>query len=507
MAAFVRDKMRVFNVQKFIKAFFPTSGSTENTLYLGIGRPYAWNAQDVPPASSVTHKNLESEINDWEDLMSMKKVTASNVSHAVKNYAWTPNTIYDIYRHDYGSVKTISDRGHPTNTLADAFYYVVAADNSVWICIKQPKVWTSATTSVISSSTKTPIDPTTVQLPGSVASAGLFQTSDGYIWKKIAVTDSADVVAFQSNDFHPVRTLASAVLTGTYAQQWTLQINSASHRSGIYNIEVTNRGSGYVSGQTITKVITDASNGFEEGGATPYVKVLGDGQGLTYRVDYVGGQVNAITVLNPGSGYTFASVEFVGGSGAAAVPILTPHTGLGVDPVKDLDAFFLSIFTELDGSEFGNFTTNNDYRKISLVVNPKISGSFTALYSDTYADVMYRAVTTNVETFAPDDAIEFDNGVKATVVDYDPAPLSKVLRMVLTKEAYSGSFVGADNIIYDATQIVKLNGATVAISLDSVDTNYPQVQIGSGDIIYSEYRQSVSRGPSVTEQWKIVLEF
>lgn len=517
MSAFIRDNFRIFNVERFIDSFF--DGSSENTLYIGVGRPYKWNATDVAPKDNNLYRNLATELEDMEDLMSLKKVTASTVSHSIKKIKWTPNQMYDEYRHDYGQrVHTSAyTGGTPARTLSEAYYYVVCDDNSIWICIKRPKVWTSLSTFSPVASTKSPIDPSTISVPGSVATANLYQTADGYIWKKIAVTDSADVVSFSSNDFHPVKTLKTAVTSGVYEEQWEdLQGNSVTHRGGIYSIDVTAQGAGYLSGTTSTFTILNASAGTEDigGNGTQKVKVTGDGSGLTFRVVVVGGNVRDIEVLNPGSGYTFAKVEFVmAGSAdakASATAILTSPEGLGVNPVKDLNAYYLSIYASFSGAELGHFTTQNDYRKIVLLANPKIPGSFSSVYSEAHADCMYRLTLDVVPTIDQDQIIEMNNSkVRLQVVDVTDTGAGILARCLHTKASYASAvnFQAANQAISSLSGDNFTDSQNTQINVTDVDTQFPKINVGTGELLYSEYRQSVSRGDGITEQWKIVLEF
>ena len=71
--------------------------------------------------------------------------------------------------------------------------------------------------------------------------------------------------------------------------------------------------------------------------------------------------VASITITNKGTNYTVADITFSSGD-AAARAVLAPDTGHGVQPVKELGAFFIGLNSQLTGNENGDLTVGNDFQ-------------------------------------------------------------------------------------------------------------------------------------------------
>lgn len=99
MAAIITEKFRVHNAKQFKEDF----GESASSSYLFIGRPWAWTNDASPPAPA---NGIGEEVDAWSDMIAMKKVASSDVSHGLTRYNWTSGTTYDEYAHDYSSVIT-----------------------------------------------------------------------------------------------------------------------------------------------------------------------------------------------------------------------------------------------------------------------------------------------------------------------------------------------------------------------------------------------------------------
>jgi hypothetical protein len=510
MTAIIKDSFRTFTVKNVKNSFFPTG--EVNSLYLGIGRPYKWDElSDVPPiGEDFINRSLISDLLDHEDLMHLKRIGSTSVSHSIKKRKWIQNTVYDIFRHDWGTGNIHSVNGQIPITISDSAYYVTTELDDVYICIKHPVSFSAGIRSVLPSTQSPDFG---VPLPGAPSATHLFQTNDGYIWKYISSTSAFDVGAFSSNDFQPVKnvnTLAPQP-SGAYSRQWQSQTDSKSYRGGIYHISINSTGSGYNNGNAGTSIVVDAKNGTTglNGTGTQVLKVVGDGTGLTFKIVFgSGGSIVDLTVLNPGANYTFAHIVFVGaGSGASLTPILTSPIGLGVSPIDDLVAYNLSIYTILqEGEGVANFTINNEYRKIVLIANPTVFGGYGAAYNLPYATCMWSIQTQTGLTFQEDSELTFSEGatsIPAKFVDYDSS--SGLLRVIRTRNQYDSLDSGLD---YEATFIQNM---TIYFGLDALGTVEsvisPDVQPGSGTILYSEYRYPLRRAENQDEEIRLTIEF
>jgi hypothetical protein len=489
----IRDSFRLLNLRKFISSLSGT-----DTLYVGIGRPQYWDVSTIPnndavelgSATYMAKNNLASEKYDREDLMSLKRVNITDVSHGILKEMWTAGKKYDIYRHDWdGTIQSVYDDSFPAS-LATVKCVVINNSYDIYLCIKQGKSGSTINPSIYSPETGVAVGgPTT----------GVVKTADGYYWKFLAKTDGADISSFSSITHHPVKTLTSAPPgTSTYYAQWTSQLNSQNFKSGIYVINVTNGGSGYNGGSAGTRVVTDA-----EGDAQ--FRVIGDGTGLQYTVTYgAGGSILDVEITNPGTGYTHAVVSATGGSNAAFDIIYTPPSGLGADPVKDASALYFLASVSLNSAEGGKFTILNDYRKIYLISNPLNYGTSVISTSSTlsaYQTFVCSSITGGANAFKPDDIITgSSSGAKARVIDFDGV---NTIRLIRTSSENLGSVGANNNFLVGET--LTTNGGTGTGVISTI--TLPDMDRNTGEFIYSEYRGAILRQSGQTEVIKVIVEF
>lgn len=506
MSAIARNLFRVRNVANFIKSL----ANDANTLYLGIGRPQFWDVAGFNDnAIPLPADNIKSEAQDWSDLMSIKKVGIGNVSHGVVKRLWTANSIYDIYRHDWdGSKESVNENIFPVD-LSESNFYVVTANSDVYVCISNNR---DPVSGLVPPSTQSPDQGSNIAdgIVSFAPTSGMVKTADGYIWKKVASASQADAIAFQTTDYTPVKTLDQDPGSQSFYQaQWVSQVNSKTHGGGVYRINILNQGSGYT--HTGTKQILNSKAGTEaaNGTGTQILSVRGDGTGLEYIVKFSSGKVSDVIVTNPGSGYTFATVAVHGANTTPASfeVIFTPMRGLGADPVKDLLAYNLIVNARLEydendrGSDLNQreFTVTNEYRKVCLISNPKLA-SGGALVTSLRLDCMYNLQMSAMSGVNPDDIItQTSPAVKGRVVDTNGTNLIRVIKT----ESEGVTAGDADADFVNGGNITTSSGGTGTISTVLV----PEIDFGSGDIIYVDYRRAVARDISQIEDIKIVCEF
>ena len=114
------------------------------------------------------------------------------------------------------------------------------------------------------------------------------------------------------------------------------------------------------------------SSGVNGGGATARVKTI------------TGGVIKKIDVVNKGTDYRIATATITGGAGvnAAVIPVISPIGGHGDNPVTELGGAYVMLNTRLIGNDGTDFPVNDDFRKVHLVVNPKVSASGNAIASE-----------------------------------------------------------------------------------------------------------------------------
>lgn len=489
MAAIIKDEFKIITLQKII------ASTTTDSVYLGIGRPYSWDT--ISNSDAIIPLPLNTIVNssdDWSDMLQMKRITFTDAISGFFKEMWQPNVIYDRYRHDWNGSRAASYTGANSSvsmptSISDVKCTVITSNYSIYVCLRQNVINGIIQPSIYSPDTGSAVGTNT----------GIVVTADGYYWKFIAVTSSADLIKFSSKYYHPIETIPVAPApSDPYYTQWVTQLNSTSFKGGIYSMSVLTAGSGYNSGIAGTRNATDAENDAQ-------FQVVGDGIGLQCTVTYgAAGSISDVVITNPGSGYTYATVTAIGGIGASFDLIFTPMRGLGVDPVRDVVARYLLVNTTLTGAEGGIFTTSNDYRKISLIFNPYNFGTSSIATAADLDATQTLFVGTGLSSGAyPIDAIitGSTSGCKARVVDFVTS--TGALRLIRTSSENSNSkFANNSFMVGEGVATSSGTGGGIISSISN-----PNVKSYSGDIVYTEYRAPVLRNISQTETLNIILKF
>lgn len=489
MSAIIKDQFKLSTMNNFINL------ATTNSLYLALARSQAWDtvtgADDIIP---LPENNVSFNNKDAEDLLSMKKLNATNMTAGIFRENWVSNVKYDAYRHDWNGSRTSVYTGanayvtSPTS-ISDVKCVVVTANYNVYMCIKQPIINGEVQPSLYSPQTGVAVGTNT----------GIIKTTDGYYWKFMSSTSTDDFVKFSSKYYHPLITVPSAPLEGDpYYAQWVNQGYSANFKGGIYTINVTSGGTGYNSGVAGTHSVTDSET-------DTHFRVIGDGIGLQCNVVYSNsGTIVDVEVTSPGTGYTYATVEAIGGGGAAFDVIFTSMSGLGVDPKRDVVARYLLVGMSLTGDEGGDFNITNDFRKIILMQDPLVYGSSTVATSTTLNACQTLFVATGLPVGAyPVDAVVTGSisGAKGRVVDFVSS--TGAIRILRTSSENSG-ILGANNAFQVGDTLTSVPG-TGSQSILSI-TN-PEVNRYSGQMLYAEYRAPTLRNEFQTEEIRLVVKF
>ena len=463
MAAIITNKFRIHNAAQFKEGF---SEAAPTQMYLFIGRSQPWTSDAAPDTPVDT---VESEYYNYDDMIAMKRIQASDVSHAILRRDWTSGKYYDIYRHNYnGSAAQGADIDAGTSvtraTLFDANYFVVTDEYNVYKCLDNRNA-----SNVVAASTTKPTGTSTTA----------FTTADGYVWKYMYSISAADVLKFVSTDFIPVKTLDSNPgSTDSYYNQYLVQAAAVS--GAINNIIVTAGGSGYTSAPTVT--------------------IDGDGTGATATATITGAAVTAINITAAGSGYTYITVALSGGAGtgAAATAMVSPKGGHGADPVKELGGFYVIMNVRLEYADGGgDFPVDNDYRRIGIVKDPQLFGTTNLATASTLRATKTLTLQAGVSgTFTVDEVItQTSTGATGRIVSYDST--SRVIYYIKQQGVQNNIAFTTGNNITGAG-----SGAVGNVSA----LGNPEVAIDTGDIIYFENRRPINRASDQLEDIKIVVE-
>ena len=106
MPAIVSSKFRVHNAEQFREAFSETSNTI---MYFFLGRNQTWADENNPPTPINSTANVE--FTPWREMIALKRVLASDVTHAIPRYNWTSGVVYDQYDdQDTNLLRTIGTR-------------------------------------------------------------------------------------------------------------------------------------------------------------------------------------------------------------------------------------------------------------------------------------------------------------------------------------------------------------------------------------------------------------
>ena len=481
-----------------------------------------------PPAPENTYQNIYYDV--WRNMMSLKRVQTSDVSHVITRFDWANNQFY--YQYDDDSEELFGRR-----------FYTYTTDNNVYKCIDNNR---GANSTVMPTGTGT----------------SLINTADGYRWKYMYTIDGGEILKFRTADYLPVKTLTA----NNGSSQWTVQQNAKTSGNGaIFHIKLLANGTGYlhttntfsaVTNTTWMKLKTTASaidgtyvgSGLfiSEGAASgqlrkivkywganntlivnsafsvtpntssryvisPLVTIAGDSGGTTtsrataYVSNTYAGQVRKITMINYGRSYSQANVTISANSsfgfGAAAHAIISPLNGHGSDPVDELYGTAVMINVRTTGSEDNTFTTNNDFRIIGLVANPLYANGNVAT-----ADKVDQTTNLNVELvngdFTEDEVITGQtSGAKARLVYFantNNARSEGALKVIrVTTNGTGGGFRAGELV----------TGSLSGLTANVVSITKPTLKPYSGYLIYTENREPVLRDPAQTEDFKLTITF
>ena len=573
MPALVTNKFRIHNAKQFVEAFdevsyssggavTDSSGLLNSNMYLFIGKPTAWSDDSTPPSPTDAVANTHYE--NWRDMIAAKKITASDVSHCIPRKNWTNNTSYFAYTHNAA-------------TLTSQDFYVMTTDYNVYKCLSNTDttsagaVATTSTvqptgtgTSIISTAdgykwkfmyqisaadalkfvtpNYIPVD-TVRRANGHLANT--YDNSPGQNQYDVEVASAAsgngaiEVVHMtnrgaqylgETGTLGSGGTTTSCTIGGSGIGLNTLSAADCIVNSDIYftSGDASGQGATITDYNQSTKVVTftPAITAPSSGSAYsigPKIVISGDGQAANARATVNStGSINAITVVAGGNNYSNATITVIANSSqangynptsATLTPIIGPAGGHGSDAVKELGGFYVLTNARLEYSESNNFTTNNDFRKVGMLAQPKYAnGDFAT------ASVVDQATTVvltswNGTQYKADELVTgATSGATGRVVDFTG---NNTLRLSDIIPAGNSTTAGYNGIhgYFTNTEVIAANTTGNGGSGASATANGSGAVTGgdltrfSGDILYVENRSPVTRAADQIEDVKLIIEF
>lgn len=468
MAAIITTPFRVLNAENF-KEDVADSGTS---VYIGIGKSDAWSntTSDLTDTTPFVPGDHIDDINEaHQQMIGMKLVGASDVSHVVPRYNYADGQSY------VGWDSSDSD-------IYDKRFYVITSEFKVYKCLEAG----SSTTSV--QPVHTSRDPVT--------------GADDYKWKYMYTVTTADSEKFLTNSYMPVKTLTYNIDSNGDAQTTLASTNVDRPQQ---NSQVNSYNSPTAAG--IERIVLTDGGTFASGSSAPTITITGDGSGATATatMNSAGTAVESITITAEGTNYTVADITFSSGD-ASARAVITPPNGHGVDPVKELGAFFTAVNVQLDGSETGDLTVGNDFRQVTIIKNPLNSSDDAIATATTRKTLPYLKIVSggSISNFAVDQVITGQtSGAKAYLTEIDTTQSDNVRFYY-----YQNEKTGYDS--FDQNEEIRGSNPTGGqVNLkDAADfDNVGEIKKGSGQVIFLENRAPINRTASQIEDIKCIIEF
>jgi len=535
MAAIVTSNFRVLNANNF------KEDVANSSVYVAIGKSDVWSltTSDTTDETPFTPNDHIDDLGEArENLIGMKKITSSDLSHVVDRYTWTSNREYDEWDSNDGSI-------------FDKSFYVITSEFKVYKCIKKGGAGSTI------QPTQTLTDPQA--------------ESDGYIWKYMYTVAVADAEKFLTNSYMPVKTVSlgtegvvAATSSGTEVTLTDsnpditvgMAINGGSTTVSAINGNTltVSASSNFTAGDILTFAfatdaaaeaslteadfaqylnqkasrdsataagierieITAGGTGYTDGTGLNLVTITGDGTGATATCDVSGGEVTAINITGKGTNYNVADVVISGGGGsdATARAVIAPKGGHGVDPRAELGGFFLSLNVQLIGASDADLTTGNDFRQITLIKEPRVynavplAGSIAS--ADTLKALNYLDFVSSVDVadYSVDELIVGGtSGAQAYIVEID-SDTGYIYYHQNSKTGYV-DFQHGETITGQTSNTAGAleDNTNVSPATPNPGVNPPEVDRSSGQILFLENRDPINRTTTQIEDIKVILEF
>ena len=498
MTAIITEKFRQHNATQFFESFSETAS---NAYYLFIGKatPFTTGTSGGSDGSPPTPSDsVGQEFYVWDDMLAAKKISSSYVTYAIPRRNWTNGTIYDQYDHMVNS-STPATSG--ATSLYDSKFYFMTTDYRVY------KVLDNNAGSAYSGSAPTSESTSPFEL-------------GGYVLQYMYSITSSEVEKYLTTDFMPVSTDST--------------ISAAATDGAIDSLKITG-GSGYTDGTYYAAVYGDGTSAGTSSGAIVRITVASgaiQSFGLTAGADttvHDGGAGYTYGTVNLASGYTFsdatlATSSAMGGSGGSVEVVISPKGGHGYDAIAELGGHYCMMNATMAQAENDDITTENDFRRVGLVVDPYNYGTSTVASGSTARQTYALKLTSVSGTFDVDERItQTSTGAIGKVVEWDSSLSILYYQQERFGDYGTNGTTGAYVAFSGANQVTgATSGATgtpdasadSAVTLAGGNTltftdGYanPELQPDSGEIIYIENRKPISRSSDQTEDIKLIVEF
>lgn len=331
---------------------------SKNSSYVFIGRPMPWefdmtrpvqpgvvSGEEVPPVPDNSYREYY-ETSD--QMLSLKRIDPNKCYHMIPRLKWESGLVYDMYRHDY----TLYNRSYTNaSNLYDAKFIVINQNNDVYACLSN------------NDNAQSTVEPTFLN-----GSSNPQYTSDGYQWLFLYGLNERVLRNYATQNYMPI-----------YNDDGSSLESNPLPEGSIYTVSIVSRGLGYTNSP----------------GAVPnevpfyFCNIVGDGTGAVCRLTILDGRVFDVRVVRPGSGYTYATVDFTPGRVYRTLSdldarqdglnprgdgtfrsdvIISPPGGWGYDFASQLGGTRVGVFSSLNYNQL-DFLPDTTFRQIGIIQN------------------------------------------------------------------------------------------------------------------------------------------
>ncbi len=492
MATVNTNDLKIKNAKNLIASFNTPATATTQVVaesYVFVGRVQPWPDDNVP---TPPQNNFKEFYDTYDNMFALSRIQNSDAFHMITKLKWVSGAVYDRYQHNY-TIENKSFSG--ASNLYDANFYVLNSLNHVYVCLDNNNNQTST------------VEP---RAPGDDA----FYTSDGYQWLRIYNITASDIASRSTNNLMPITPANKPVETTNGA---------------LYTVIINNAGSGY----TINPIGTGNQI------SAYYAHINGDGTGAVAKVTIKNSVVTKVEVVREGSGYTFASLEFVrgkvyeslvdldlgvnalnpeGNGDFRSTVIISPPGGWGSDIIRELGGTKVGVFSTLNYTLFKNYFSSS-FRQVGILQNftyaannpPSIQACYAIKVNGIASGASYSMGETITQEVTTDG---ITNLAKGLVVGWDPT--NSVLRYTQSSDNADADgelyrFSGSGNIVGVTSGLSGI--PDVAYSGVLSDTTFvdgysePELTKYTGIMTYLTNISPVVRDPNQTERISLVIAF
>jgi hypothetical protein len=528
--AVYENTLLLFDIQPSVVSS-PSAGATlkgwngtSDTGAQAITGVYRYATEDVPP---VPFDNQREKFDIYDDLIAAKRVTSTYARSVIRRFNWdlVSNPKFDMWKPDYsatpgGGGQIGKQAANGASSISDAKFYLINSNYEVFKCLYNGESPANPT------GQNATFEPKTTPASGQgTYSNGIYkEPNDTYIWKYMYTIPTDDVLRFLSTDFMPIveKTNTTRVATEAIAVDGAIDV-----------VLVENAG-------------TNLPNG------THYAPITGDGTGGKVSIVVSSNAITSVSVVTPGSGYTYASVALKTGTGSGSTayglfsdsalttpvtvaanatgalePVIPPQGGHGSHFEQELNGKRVMLNIRLTYAEGnGDFPVDNDFRRIGIIKDPLLTGTTDYATFDTLSGLYAVKITGATADFVPDERISqtvtggtaygkvvswtLDSGSTTSgVLKYIQSPDYHTDNGVVRAFESNGAnaIAGAVSLASGNVDVDLADGTVILGSTFTDGLASPEIKNNSGEVIYIENRRLITRAPDQIEDIKLVIEF